>query len=100
MSPFGRTYSQRGCFRPRATAETFNPLAARGMLSPSQRVAFATLIVGIRLFSGAGSTGEGPYSPAVGCCLESAQAIVEATANAEAARAARRVFILIFLISE
>ena len=51
-SPFGSTYIQRGCFRPRANALTVRPSAARGVDPSGQGSAVAHLIVGSQLCCG------------------------------------------------
>src|ERR1700722_19255819 len=65
ISPFGSTYTQRGCSRPRATGATLRPGAGCGMASPTHGFACAMFVVGISFLLGSGKTGEGPYSPAV-----------------------------------
>src|SRR5262245_52181204 len=60
-SPFGSTYSQRGCFSSRAKATTFRPAAALGILSAGQGRTEAHLMVGSQPgLDGLATCGEGP----------------------------------------
>src|SRR5688572_31764414 len=59
-SPLGSTYSQRGCFRSFANADTDVPGAATGLAPSGQPLAGAMSTVGISVLLGAGSLGSGP----------------------------------------
>src|ERR1700722_3067949 len=58
-SPFGRTYIERGCPRPLASASTCRPGATVGISLP-QDVVLAIFIGGNRYCCGSGRTGLGP----------------------------------------
>ena len=73
-SPFGSTYSQRGCASPCANAFTVMPDATFGLAPAGQPRAVAISTVGISDFFGAGSVGVGPMPDSTGRSAFSRQA--------------------------
>src|SRR4029450_9085163 len=63
-SPFGSTYTERGCSSPFANRSTFKPFAAVGFAFSGQPLTGARSTVGISDCLGAGMVGSGPV-PAV-----------------------------------
>src|SRR5688572_14807909 len=61
-SPFGSTYTQRGCCRPVANAATRVPAAAFGVTPVGQPFAGAIFTVGMSVLLGSGRVGLGPVS--------------------------------------
>src|ERR1700730_14241109 len=61
-SPFGSTYSQRGCWSSAASAVALVPSATCGFAPSCQPVALATRSVGRIDLVGATNCGDGPYS--------------------------------------
>ena len=73
-SPFGNTYSQRGCASPCANAFTVIPDATFGLAPAGQPRAVAISTVGISDFFGAGNVGLGPMPDSTGRSAFSRQA--------------------------
>src|ERR1051325_11640091 len=73
-SPFGRTYSHRGCCRPSANASTFVPAAATGVAPAGHPTAVATFTSGSIDVCGGGSSGCGPTPAESGRCAADAHA--------------------------
>lgn len=85
-SPFGRTYSQRGCSSPAAKAATVVPGAAVGVRSAGQPFAGAMCTVGMRVGFGGGSAGSGPTPAENGSFADSQPATMTAATSASDSR--------------
>src|SRR5687768_14527260 len=78
-SPFGNTWSQRGCSSLSAYAATLSPAAAIGVVPAGQPTALATLTTGISDVRGGGSCGLEPIPASTGSRAAPPQAARVAT---------------------